>query len=55
MSVSEKDIGLERFPSDLLFIGIDSEIQREGVWVEGQETQLSDIMRCDRFGWDGNV
>jgi hypothetical protein len=33
-----------------LFIAIDSEIVREGVWVEGRET----IMRCDTCGWDGD-
>jgi len=31
-----KDISFESFVSDLLFIGIDSEIQSEGVWVEGK-------------------
>ena len=36
MSVSVKDISFESFVSDLLFIGIDSEIQSEGVWVEGK-------------------
>jgi len=48
--VSVKGIGIESFVSGLLFIGIDSEIQREGVWVEGKET-----MRCDTCGWDGDV
>jgi hypothetical protein len=32
-----KDISLESFVSDLLSIGIESEIQREGVCVEGKE------------------
>ena len=41
--------------SGLLFIGIESEIQREGVCVEGKDTLLSDIMRCDTCGWDGDV
>jgi hypothetical protein len=38
-----KDISLESFVSDLLIIGIDSEVRKEGVWVEGTETKLSDI------------
>jgi len=40
VSVSVEDISLESFLGDLLFIGIDSEIQREGVWVEGKETAV---------------
>ena len=47
-----KEIRLESFLSDLLLIGIDSEVQSDGVWVEGKETQQSGIMRC---GWDGDV
>jgi len=50
-----KDISIESFLSNLLFIGIDSEMQREGVWVEGKGTGLSGKMRCDRWSWDGNV
>jgi len=38
-----KDVSLESFMSGLLYIGIGSEIEREGVWVEGNETQLSDM------------
>ena len=51
MSVSVNDISIESFMSNLLFIGIESEIQREGVWVEGKETK----MRCDTCGWDDDV
>ena len=36
MSVSVKDISIESFLGNLLFIGIDSEMQREGVRVEGK-------------------
>jgi hypothetical protein len=50
-----KDISLESFVSDLLIIGIDSEIQKEEMWVEGTETKLSDIMKFDMCGWDGDV
>jgi hypothetical protein len=46
-----KDISFESFLSNLFFIGIDSEIQREGSCVEGKET----IMRCDTCGWNGDV
>jgi hypothetical protein len=46
-----KDISIESFVSKLLFIEIDSEIQSEGVWVEGKQT----VMRCDTLGWDGDV
>ena len=45
-----KGIGIESFVSGLLFIGIDSEIQKKELWVEGKET-----MRCDKCGWDGDV
>jgi hypothetical protein len=38
-----KDISLEIFLNDLLIIGIDSEVRKEGVWVEGTETELSDM------------
>lgn len=41
MSDSVNDIRLERFLSNSLFIGIDSEIQRVGVWVEGKETDVA--------------
>jgi hypothetical protein len=50
-----KDSSFESFLGNLLFIGIDSEVQREGVWVEGKEKGLSDIVRCDKCGWDGDV
>jgi hypothetical protein len=46
-----KDISLERFLSNLLFIGVYSEIQREGWCAEGKEI----IMSCDRYGWNGDV
>jgi hypothetical protein len=42
-----KDISLESFLSNLLSIGIDSEIQREGGCIEGKEA----IMRSDTCGW----
>jgi hypothetical protein len=48
--VSVKGISLERFVSDLLFVGIESDIQSEGVWVEGKET-----MRCNTCGSNGDV
>ena len=51
VSVSVKDVRIESFLSNLLFGGIDSELQTEGFWVEGKET----IMRCDKCGWDGDV
>ena len=51
MSVIVKGISIWSFLSKLLFIGIESELQREGVWVEGKETK----MRCDTCGWDGDV
>jgi len=38
-----KDISFESFVSGLLYIGIGSEIEREGVWVEGKGKQLSDM------------
>jgi len=50
VSVCVKGIGIESFVSGLLFIGIDSEIQKKELWVEGKET-----MRCDKCGWDGDV
>ena len=40
VSVGVKDISFESFLSDLLFIGIYCELQREGVWVEGKETAV---------------
>jgi hypothetical protein len=48
--VSVKGISLESFVSDLLFFGIVSEIQREGLWAEGKET-----MSCDTCGLNGDV
>jgi hypothetical protein len=45
-----KDIRLESFLSDLLFIVIENEIQRAGFWAEGKG-----IMRCDTCGWDGEI
>jgi hypothetical protein len=51
VSVSVKDINFESFLSNLLFIGVYSEIQSEGCWVEGKET----IMECDTYGWNGDV
>jgi hypothetical protein len=45
-----KDISLESFVSDLLFIGIQREIQRECVWAEGKGT-----VSCDTCDWDGEV
>jgi hypothetical protein len=39
--VSMNEIGLEGIVSNLLCIGIDSEIQRVGVWVEGEETDVT--------------
>ena len=36
-----KDISIESFLGNLLFIGIDSEMQREGVWVEGKGTDVT--------------
>jgi hypothetical protein len=50
-----KDISLEDILSNLLFIGIESEIQREGMYLEEKEMGLSDKMRCDGWGLDGNV
>jgi hypothetical protein len=41
-----KGIRIERFVCDLLFIGIESGIQREGVWAEGNGIMSCDI--CDR-------
>ena len=48
VSDSVKDISFESFLSDLLFIGIYCELQRDGLWVEGKETAV-------RYngGWDG--
>jgi len=43
VSVSVKDISLQSFVSNLLFIGIDSEIQREGWWVKGKETDVTRV------------
>jgi hypothetical protein len=40
--VSGKGISIGSFVSCLLFVGIESEIQSEGVWAEGKETLLSD-------------
>jgi hypothetical protein len=40
VTVSVEDISLESCLSDLLFIGIDSEIERKGVRVEGKETAV---------------
>jgi len=37
--------------SNLMFIRIYSEIQREGLWLEGEET----ILRLDDFDCDGDV
>ena len=51
MSVSVKDISIKSFVSNLLFIGIETEMKGDGVWVEEKET----IMRCDKCGWDGDV
>jgi predicted sulfurtransferase len=50
VTVTVKGIRLESFVSDLLFIGFDNEIQREGVLVKWKET-----VRCDTCGWDGDV
>jgi hypothetical protein len=36
------------FVSDWLFVGVEKEIQREGVLVEGKET----VIDC---GWNGDV
>jgi len=55
VSVSVKVISIESVVSGLLFIGTDSTIWREGLWVEGEETQLSDIMGCETCGWDSDV
>jgi hypothetical protein len=48
--VSVKDISLEGFLSNLMFIVIESEIESEGLWVEGKET-----VRCVTCGWIGGV
>jgi hypothetical protein len=42
-----KDISIESFVSDLLFIGIHIEIQREGVWAEGKRKMSCDICARD--------
>jgi hypothetical protein len=44
-----KDITLESFLSNLLFIGIDSEIVMEGVWVKGNKTEMTNVARMMRF------
>jgi hypothetical protein len=46
--VSGKGISIGSFVSGLLFVGLEGEIQREGVWVEGKETQLSDTGVVDK-------
>ena len=48
--MSVKGIGIESFVSGLLFIGIDIELQKKEVWVEGKEK-----MRYDKCGWNGDV
>jgi hypothetical protein len=55
VSVSVKDSRFGSFLSNLLFLGIDSEVQREGVCVEGTGTKLLDIMRCETCDWDVDV
>jgi hypothetical protein len=50
-----KDIGIESFLCNLEFIGIDSEKQREGMWLEAKGAGLSDRVRCETCGWDGEV
>jgi len=44
-----KDIRRESFLSNLLFSGIDSEIQREGGWVEGKETDVTHVAGIATF------
>jgi len=55
VSVRVNDISMESFLCYLLFMGIESELQREGVWVEGKETGQSGIVRCVIRDWDGDV
>ena len=50
-----KDISFDSFMRYMLIIGIEREIQKGEVWVEGTETKLSDKMRFDTCGWDGDV
>ena len=51
VSVSVNDVRIESFLSNLLFSGIDSELQTEGFSVEGKES----IMRCEKCGCVGDV
>jgi hypothetical protein len=41
----------ESLVSVLLFIGVVSEVEREGLLLEGREN----VMECDIFDWDGDV
>jgi hypothetical protein len=49
--VSAKNIIFEVFLSNLVFIGIESEIQRERIWVEGKGI-ITIFYTC---GWDGDI
>lgn len=49
MSVSVKDISLDISLRNRLFIGTDSGIQSDGLWVEGKERDVTNMVGMVTF------